>query len=247
MQQFDLFTFAATIVNFLILVALLRIFLYKRVVKAVEDRQARIENRWNEAETAREDAERSRREYREKTEELEEDEHRLREEARQRAADKEEELVNRAKREVEERKREWIESLEREKERTLRGFRQTAAEDLMTALRRILADLADVDLERAVVDRFLEKFDGEAAADLEETERIIVRTGFSMPDEYRGRLVNGIEERSGVDLSGKETSFETYEGLVAGIEVEAGNKKIAWNVDRYIREASEDLSKKLKL
>ncbi|MFP4563574.1 MAG: F0F1 ATP synthase subunit B, partial [Spirochaetia bacterium] len=64
MQQFDLFTFVATIVNFLILVALLRIFLYKRVVKAVEDRRAKIENRWNEAETAREDAERSRQEYR---------------------------------------------------------------------------------------------------------------------------------------------------------------------------------------
>ncbi len=246
MQQFDLFTFAATIVNFLILVALLRIFLYKRVVKAVEDRQARIENRWNEAETAREDAERSRQEYREKTEELEEDEHRLKEEARRKAADKEEELVNRAKREVEERKREWIESLEREKERTLRRFRQTAAEDLMTALRRILADLADVDLERAVVDRFLEKLNGGAAADLEEAERIIVRTGFSMPKEFRNDLLSGIEEKTGVDLKGKEISFETDEDLVLGIEIEARNKKIAWNADRYIREASDELSKQLK-
>jgi F-type H+-transporting ATPase subunit b len=246
MQQFDLFTFAATIVNFLILVALLRIFLYKRVVKAVEDRQARIENRWNEAETAREDAERSRQEYREKTEELEEDEHRLKEEARRKAADKEEELVNRAKREVEERKREWIESLEREKERTLRRFRQTAAEDLMTALRRILADLADVDLERAVVDRFLEKLNGGAAADLEEAERIIVRTGFSMPKEFRNDLLSGIEEKTGVDLKGKEISFETDEDLVLGIEIEARNKKIAWNVGRYIREASDELSKQLK-
>ena len=246
MQQFDLFTFAATIVNFLILVALLRIFLYKRVVKAVEDRQAKIENRWNEAETAREDAERSRQEYREKTEELEEDEHRLKEEARRNAADKEEELVNRAKREVENRKREWIDSLEREKERTLHRFREMAAEDLMTALRRILADLADIDLERAVVDRFLEKLDGEAAADLEEAERIIVRTGFSLPEESRSELLRGIEEETGIDMGGKKTFFETDESLVAGIEIEARNKKIAWNVGRYIREASDELSKKLK-
>ncbi|MFW5747674.1 MAG: hypothetical protein ACOCX6_02635, partial [bacterium] len=223
MQQFDLFTFVATIVNFLILVALLRIFLYKRVVKAVEDRRAKIENRWNEAETAREDAERSRQEYRAKTEELEEEEHRLKEEARRKAADKEEELVNRAKREVEERKREWLGSLEREKERTLRRFRKMAAEDLMTALRRILADLADVDLERAVVDRFMEKLDGEASADLEEAERIVVRTGLTMPKEIRNDLLSGIEEKTGVDLDleGKEIFFETDEDLVLGIEIEA--------------------------
>lgn len=247
MQQFDLFTFVATIVNFLILVALLRIFLYKRVVKAVEDRQERIENRWNEAETAREDAERSRREYREKTQELEDEEHRLKEEARRKAADKEEELVNRAKREVENRKQEWSDSLEREKERTLRRFRQSAAEDLMTALRRILEDLADADLEEAVLDRFLKKLDGGAGGDLGEAESIIVRTGFPLSEEARSGLMSGIENRTGIDLSGKDTAFETDERLVAGIEIEARNKKIAWNMDRYIREASEELSKKLKL
>jgi F-type H+-transporting ATPase subunit b len=246
MQQFDLFTFVATLVNFLILVALLRIFLYKRVMKAVEDRQRKIENRWNEAETAREDADRSRREYQEKSRELEEDEHRLKEEARRRAADREEELVDRAKREVEDRKREWFDSLEREKERTLRRFRELAAEDLWVAVRRILADLADSDLEEAVVDKFLKKLDAEAASDLDETERLIIRTGFPMPEDLRSEFLTGIESRTGIDVSGKETSFETDEELVAGIEIEARNKKIAWNVDRYIREASEDLSKKLK-
>jgi F-type H+-transporting ATPase subunit b len=246
MQQFDLFTFVATLVNFLILVALLRIFLYKRVMKAVEDRQRKIENRWNEAETAREDADRSRREYQEKSRELEEDDHRLKEEARRRAADREEELVDRAKREVEDRKREWFDSLEREKERTLRRFRELAAEDLWVAVRRILADLADSDLEEAVVDKFLKKLDAEAASDLDETERLIIRTGFPMPEDLRSEFLTGIESRTGIDVSGKETSFETDEELVAGIEIEARNKKIAWNVDRYIREASEDLSKKLK-
>ena len=183
----------------------------------------------------------------EKTEELEEDEHRLKEEARQKAAGKEEELVNRAKREVEDRKREWVESLEREKERTLRRFRETAAGNLMTALRRILEDLADADLEGRMVDRFLEKLDDEAAPDFEEAESIIVRTGFPLPEKARNELLRGIEERTGVALSGKETTFETDEGLVVGIEIEARNKKIAWNADRYIREASDELSKKLKV
>ena len=246
MQQFGLFTFVATIVNFLILVVLLRIFLYKRVLKAVEARRTRIENRWNEAETAREDAERSRREYREKKEELDEEEHRLKEEARQRAADREEELVNRAKREVEDRKEGWLESLEREKERILRGFREAAAEDLMTAVRRILEDLAGADLEGAVMDRFLEKLEGETAADLDEAERIIIRTGFPLPEDRRRGFLAGLEERAGIDTASKEINFETGKELVAGIEIEARNKKIACNVDRYIREASEDLSKKLE-
>ncbi|MDT8272548.1 MAG: F0F1 ATP synthase subunit B, partial [Desulfomonilia bacterium] len=49
-MEIDLFTWGAQIVNFLILVALLRHFLYGRIVHAIDTRQEKIASRWDEAE-----------------------------------------------------------------------------------------------------------------------------------------------------------------------------------------------------
>ena len=58
-MEFDLFTFSAQIVNFIVLVVLLRIFLYKRIIDAMDKREERIASRLQEAEarekSARED------------------------------------------------------------------------------------------------------------------------------------------------------------------------------------------------
>ena len=48
-MHIDWFVFAAQIVNFFILVALLKFFLYDRIVKAMDARQARIASRLDAA------------------------------------------------------------------------------------------------------------------------------------------------------------------------------------------------------
>ena len=52
----DWFTVVAQIINFLILVVLLKYFLYGRITAAMEQRQQEIATRWNDAERDREKA-----------------------------------------------------------------------------------------------------------------------------------------------------------------------------------------------
>jgi F-type H+-transporting ATPase subunit b len=65
----DWFTVAAQIVNFLILMALLKYFLYDRVVKAMDEREEKIHSRLQQAESLRQEAEREREVYRHKNRE----------------------------------------------------------------------------------------------------------------------------------------------------------------------------------
>jgi len=56
-------TIVWAIINFLILVAILNIFLYKPILKILDDRKAEVENNLNEAENNRNETERFKAEY----------------------------------------------------------------------------------------------------------------------------------------------------------------------------------------
>ena len=61
------FTVIAQIVNFLILVVLLKYLLYNRIVRAMDERESKIQSRLKEAEEKEEAAEREAESFRQKT------------------------------------------------------------------------------------------------------------------------------------------------------------------------------------
>ena len=68
----DWFTTVAQIINFLILIALLRYFLYRPIVSAMEKREKAVADRWHEAEQQRDQARAEAELQRKKNQELEE-------------------------------------------------------------------------------------------------------------------------------------------------------------------------------
>ncbi|MAT15951.1 MAG: F0F1 ATP synthase subunit B, partial [Planctomyces sp.] len=69
-MSIDWFTFTAQIINFLVLVWLLSHFLYKPIVNAMNDRQARIAAEHEQALSAKRDADSAAAAFQQKTEEL---------------------------------------------------------------------------------------------------------------------------------------------------------------------------------
>ncbi|MFW6083626.1 MAG: F0F1 ATP synthase subunit B, partial [Gemmatimonadota bacterium] len=70
-MQIDWFTFVAQVLNFLILVLLLRRFLYRPVLRVIEEREEGIRSRVREAEEDREGARRAAAAAREREAEIE--------------------------------------------------------------------------------------------------------------------------------------------------------------------------------
>jgi len=243
----DLFTFAAQIVNFVVLVLLLRHFLYKRIVRVMDEREAAISRRIEDARKEKEKAQEEEKSFREKRKELEDREDELVSQAESQAEDRKQTLLREAREEVERAQERWRDSLQAQKESFLSDFRQRAGEHVFETARRVLRDLADEDLERRIVEVFLRRLEGldedtkrEIRKTVESSKgEVAVVSRFKIPEKWRQKVDKAVKDIAG---SGTRATFRTAEGLLGGIELEVRDRKIAWEIDNYLGDLTEKMA-----
>ena len=247
MVEIDLFTLGAQIINFLVLVLLLRHFLYRRVVRAMDEREARIDSRLKEAQDRKKEAEQEAESYRKKNQELLDRDEELLAKAREEADIWRKKLEENARIEVEENKARWYEAVERQKEAFLIDLRRRAGEQTYIIVRRVLKDLANDDLERQIINTFIKLL-----ANLEDDEKeaikafdqgIIIRSAFEIPEIMRRMVEETVRDQIGNDSS---IRFETAPDLICGIELHARDRQITWSLASYLDALEEDISRALE-
>jgi F-type H+-transporting ATPase subunit b len=231
----DWFTVAAQAVNFLILVWLLKKFLYGPLVRAMRARQDRIETTWEEAEAARREAEERERELQDKRKELRGKEDEIMDRAREKARQYRHEAEDTARRDVEEMRRTWIEELEQEKESFRDELTRRFTSRVLDVARRAVADLADADLQSRAADAFLAGLD-DLDQDFEAGARVTVRVGPQLDDSARKRLEQGLGDRLG---SLESIDFTVDESLGLGVEATIGGRKVSWSLAGYMEGLEE--------
>jgi len=235
------FTFAAQIVNFLVLVALLRWLLYGRIVRAMQDREAKIQNRLEEAEERRREAEKTAREHEEKKREIEQRREQMLEEARNQAQEEGERWRREAREDVERKRQQWEEAFRRERRDLLSEVRRQAGHAGVEAARRTLEQLADVDLESRICDRFAERLReiddqqrDEIARHLGDGEDVVsIRSSFDVSKERRNQLRDALREAIGYNA---EVEFEQASDLLCGLELDVGGYRFGWNVKQFLHD-----------
>jgi len=234
----DWLTVGAQVLNFLVLVYLLKRFLYGPVVRAMARREAAIAERMREAEQRSQDAETETRRHREAREALEAQGDHLRARAREEADDLRQTLEKELRRELDELRARWRGELEREQAVFLRDVRRHAAEQFETLARRALADLASAELEvqmiRVLIER-LADLDSEPRAVLahaaESGEPVRVRSAFELPATVKRSLTSALHDALGREV---EVAYERAEGVVCGVEIRAGAQSLAWSLESYL-------------
>ncbi len=246
-MEFDLFTFIAQIFNFLLLVLLLRIFLYKRMIQAMDRREAKIASRLNEAEAKREEAEQEAACYEERKRELEEQRDELLRTAREEAEQHRKELIQEARQEVEENRNRWHHSLQQQKDRFLSTLRQRAGEESYRIARKALRDLVEEDLEQRIGLTFLKRIrslDDEQRRELVEklddsgTARLL--SAFRLPEPLRDRIKEELKNLAGAEVS---LEYDTSPQLIAGVELKVEDKKIAFSLEQYLQDLEGRLNR----
>ena len=238
-MQIDWFTFGAQIINFLILVGLLKRFLYGPIIEAMDAREARISSRLEEARTKREEAVAEKEKYQSLQEDLEQARQRELAEAEQEAQQRRQELLHEAREEVAHLEREWRTALERERESFLRELSERAVTETIAVARRALRDLADADLEAQAVEVFLKRL-----RTLDETERValsealhtnggqaVVHSAFALSDGHRSEIRTQLAEQIG---EASEVMFDADAEVGFGVELRIGERKVAWSLDSYL-------------
>jgi F-type H+-transporting ATPase subunit b len=233
---FDLFTVAAQIVNFVILLVLLRLFLYAPVRRVMQERERRIAATREAADAAREQA-------RQEQERLEGELDAWRRERRERERSLDTELneqrearLDALEREMAEARAAMAAALERDRDETRARLRRRSMELLADELRRALHDLADASLERRAIAAFRARL-----ADLGEAERAALRaarddaaclvgSAFALDDASRAELLAGIRDVFGADA---EMTVERDPELGFGVVLQVGGQRVAWSADAY--------------
>jgi F-type H+-transporting ATPase subunit b len=239
-MDIDWITVSAQIINFLILVWLLKRFLYQPVIRAMDRREQRVADRLKDAQTREQQAEDEMRRYQDKQTELEDSREALREEARQQAEQEKRRMFDEARDEVKATREHWQQQTEQEKAEFLGSLRKQAAEAIQLIARKALTDLADADLEQHLIQVFIERLkalDKEARAALAEAASPVhISSAFELDSTVRGRITRAVHENLGEGLT---VQYDQSPGLVCGIELRAGGRRLGWNLADYLEELGE--------
>lgn len=245
-MQIDWLTVAAQIVNFLVLVWLLKRFLYTPISNAMRRREDRIEERLAEARKAREEAEDEARRLRERQDDLEARKDDILGDARKEAGQLRDRLEDEVRAEMEEKRRAWRDHLAEERAAFAAALQRQAGAQVLEVTKRVLADYADTDLTDRVVTTFVRRLEGidsgtrekmtEAAA--QEGAVAKVQTGAEIDSAAKGRITRAIHEvlSTRIDVDYGEDSE-----LVLGLRLRIGDYSVEWSAIRYLDRLQAEL------
>ena len=250
-MHIDWFVLFCQIFNFLLLVYLLKRFLYGRIVKAMDDREAKIAAQFNEANEMKAKATEAAESYDRKNQLLAEKSEQLLNEASIAAEDKRKELMGKVREDVDAIKTRWQDMLAREKDAFFQDLRGRAARQIYATARRALTDLANADLEARIVDEFIRRvkeLDKEKSKQIRKAitgggNKVTVQSAFGIPTETQGRIEQALKQQI---TNGFTIRYLTEPEIVSGIELRVNGHKIAWSLNEYLETLVENLTETLQ-
>lgn len=231
----DWITVIAQIGNFLVLVWLLKRFLYKPILKGIDAREAEIATRMGEAEVARKKAAAAEAEFVQQKQALLADNSTKAEEIREQAETEKEALLAATRKKLEREKLDWQAHLETEREAFIRELHQASADILYQLVRRALRDLADEDLEEHIALNVMNKLkalSGELASASEHAEQAVATSHVSLPEATQEKMKASFERLA----PGLPLRFAADARQAPGLILRIGSVQVAWTIDSYTDE-----------
>ena len=241
----DWFTVVAQIVNFAVLVVLLKHFLWGRLVKAVDEREKRIENSLSEAAAKKKEAEQQMEQAAARKLELDQTAAQMLAVAQREADQCRNGMIQQARDEVRRLEAKWNEDLDRDRAAFLTELRQRASTELLAVTQHALSDLACADVQHCAIEVFLEKLAALDPAELLELagESVTVLSAIELSDEMRQRIGKALQQRLPAPVT---LQFVRAPSLAWGIEVRGNGRRIGWSATSYMDNLEENLKQALE-
>lgn len=248
----DWFTVVAQVINFLILVWLLKRYLYKPILLAIESREQRIAAQLADADSKKADAQKARDEYHRKSQAFDLERDTLLKQATDAAKLAADRILNEARTSAAELRLKSREDLQFDSMNLHQAIRLRASQEVFSIASKTLKELANMNLEQAIIDVFIHKLtelNGEpkqrllTAADTT-SNPAIVRTTVELPSDLRVSLERAIRQTLGTAFT---IQFQTAPELISGIELETNGQKLAWNIEDYLDSLQQGVEELLRI
>lgn len=247
----DWFTVGAQAFNFLVLVWLMKRFLYRPVLDAIDARERRIAATLAEADAGKAAADKEREDFRLKNETFDRQRAVLLARARDEAAADREQLLDAAHQAVAELKTKQQEAIRRETRNLHQALTDRTRDEVFAIARQTLADLAGTSLEERMSEAFIRRlraWDGPAKAGLGAAikatpEPVLVRSAFDLPSGQRAAIRQAVNETFSADIP---LRFVVAPELIGGIELSANGWKVAWSIADYLASLEQGVAELLQ-
>jgi F-type H+-transporting ATPase subunit b len=242
----DWFTVAAQVINFLILVWLLKRFLYKPVLTAIDAREKRIADQLQEAEKKKADALKEQAEFQHKNEDLEQHRVALLADASSAAKAEREKLLAAARKDAQALQAK-LEKASYDEVGSLNGkVGAFVQKEVFSIARKALTDLSDTSLEDRITDVFVRRLHEMSDKQRDElkqtfgsTKTPVVRSAFDLPERQKAAVETALKPLIGENT---KIDFETKPELIGGMELISNGQKIAWSISDYLGDLAAGLN-----
>jgi F-type H+-transporting ATPase subunit b len=247
----DWFTVGAQALNFIILVWLLKRFLYKPILNAVDAREKRIAAELADADAKKAEAQKERDEFQRKNEEFDQQRAALLSKATDEAKAEHQRLLDDARKAADVLSAKRQEALRSDANTLNQAIRRRTQQEVFAIARKALTDLATASLEERMSEAFTRRLvmiDGKAkekiaAAVKTASGPAVVRSAFDLPEEQRAAIKKALNETF---LAEVNVRFETAPDLISGIELTTNGQKIAWSIADYLASLEKNVGELLK-
>jgi F-type H+-transporting ATPase subunit b len=246
----DWFTVGAQALNFVILVWLMKRFLYKPILHAIDAREKRIAAELADADAKRVEAQKEREEFQRKNQEFDQARASLLSQTTDEVKAERQRLLEQARQAVDALTAQRMETLRNDARNLNQAISRRTQQEVFAIARKALTDLATASLEERLGDVFtrrLRAMDGAAKTGLAEalksaSEPALVRSAFDLPAEQRAAIQNALNETFSAQI---RIRFATAPELVSGIELTTNGQKVAWSIADYLTSLEKGVSELL--
>lgn len=246
-MQINWFTVIAQVINFLILVWLLKRFLYKPVLNAIDEREKKIAAQLSDAEAKKTSAQKERDLFQQKNEVFDKERAAQLNKVQEEAKAEKQKLFEEARSESDALRLKYEISLKQEGENITDTIKRKTQDEVFAIAGKALADLASVSLEEQSVKIFIKKIQDLKAEDRlkfreafgDANKTILIKSAFELPPSSKVELEEAIAE-----ITGKETNFQyqASPALVSGIEIDAEKYNVSWNINSYLDNLKKNIT-----
>lgn len=247
----DWFTVVAQVVNFLILVWLLKRFLYKPILNAVDAREKRVADELKNADAKEAEAQKEKDEFKRKNEDFDKQRNALLSKAKEDAKAERQRLLEEVRKEASYLKAKQHEALKNDEQNLSQEIGRRTQQEVFNIARKVLTDLAGTSLEERTIDVFAQRLrnlkDEEkkqlASALSASSGQVLIRTAFDLPQAQRDSIKKTLKETLGIET---QPRFETSPDIVSGIELTSDGQKVAWSIADYLTSLQKSIDELLE-
>jgi F-type H+-transporting ATPase subunit b len=241
----DWLTVGAQVVNFLILVWLLKRFLYKPVLAAIDAREKSVAAKLEDAAAREAKAQAEREDLRQRSETFNGERESLLRKATDEANAERQRLIESARQDSQLLRAKLTQALADERAELGHQLSMRTQVEVFAVARKTLADLAGAGLEARMIEVFiahlrdLPQKQRQLLSQPATTSTALVRSAFELPASGRASIEAAIHEclRANVTIH-----FETSPESVCGVELTMDGVKLAWSVADYLSSLSQNVT-----